>query len=312
MGDNCRTCLILVDENNAISVNQYAEKLSSRRIQISDIIEQCVSELDLEISNAPVICNPCYDSLINIYTFKLKCIRTEEKIYAYMEENNVRLGEGKIDLSKVMGSRNSEVEETVIISDSESVQEISGCENEDASVTRIDNVVKNCFDVGERDQRTDKESSSTPVAFLGESYSCAKCPYKTYRKDLLERHLQYNCKHPGCHACIYESARKCHMPRHMFKHRCNKAKGYFCGLCNKFITEKRNLRLHILYKHSSFTLPYKCTIGGCDDTFERKSEFNNHIVTHVSYKPFICQLCKKGFFNETQWDKHLEEDHKLC
>lgn len=72
-------------------------------------------------------------------------------------------------------------------------------------------------------------SSSAPTVRKKEHYTCAKCLYKTYRKDLLAKHVS---KHMTIHG---ENSRR---------------RRYYCGLCNKPSMAKGNMRMHILYKHS--------------------------------------------------------------
>lgn len=58
-----------------------------------------------------------------------------------MEQNNLRLGD-KVDLSNLLEISNPDAQEIVLISDSDSVQEVSfsECVNEDATIKQEDKI----------------------------------------------------------------------------------------------------------------------------------------------------------------------------
>lgn len=68
----------------------------------------------MEICDSPVICESCYKLLKSAYKFRLICVQTEEKIYQYIEKNNLRLGES-IDLNNLSEKYTIKYEDSVNI-----------------------------------------------------------------------------------------------------------------------------------------------------------------------------------------------------
>ncbi|KAJ8920994.1 hypothetical protein NQ315_015790 [Exocentrus adspersus] len=307
----CRACLTVIRyPNKATSVHQPAKNLNTQ-ILIKDVIERCIPEMDLDISSSSaVICHSCHEALVNAYVFKSKCYETEERIFTYMEKNNLNMGD-KIDLRDLLKGSNeeipskSDVDSDTAPEQAESFGSLSGGEED--------------YHMVNDEKSGGIRSSCDPHVNSGNSYSCARCNYCTYKKVNLQEHVHYFCLNKSlprtykCDHCTYKTFRKNYMTSHMMKrHGMNGP--YSCGICHRTFGCKSSMRLHILYKHSVLedVVPFRCRLDNCQEVFKRKSDFNFHVVTHATYNPFICQLCKKGFFDGEQWDKHMERVHELC
>lgn len=72
----------------------------------------------MEICDNPVICDTCYKLLQSAYKFRVICVETEEKIYQYIEKNNLRLGES-IDLSNISEKKVDKYEDLIIIEETD-------------------------------------------------------------------------------------------------------------------------------------------------------------------------------------------------
>ena len=53
--------------------------------------------------------------------------------------------------------------------------------------------------------------------------------------------------------------------------------------------------------------PHKC--AHCAKSFFTRQEMEAHVRTHTGDKPFICNLCKKGFSRSHHLKRHTETVH---
>ena len=101
---------------------------------------------------------------------------------------------------------------------------------------------------------------------------------------------------------------------------CYNTQAYACKECNESYTLERNLKRHILEKHTQEN-HYQCEI--CDHSFNRKDNMLKHqriqhnfdvkMVTlpgiNDEYLKQICQFCDKSFKTKCTLNRHLETVH---
>jgi len=74
---------------------------------------------------------------------------------------------------------------------------------------------------------------------------------------------------------------------------------YPCDLCQRTLTQKSNLRAHLLTHESNPDLKYPFTCGSCQRKFTQKGTLRIHMLTHefnpdLKY-PFTCGSCPRKF-----------------
>lgn len=60
---------------------------------------------------------------------------------------------------------------------------------------------------------------------------------------------------------------------------------------------------------STSTLPYQC--WACDKRFSCHSQMKNHEVVHSDEKPFVCEVCNRGFRRKYDMKRHVQLIHKM-
>ncbi|XP_050718391.1 uncharacterized protein LOC126999693 isoform X2 [Eriocheir sinensis] len=66
---------------------------------------------------------------------------------------------------------------------------------------------------------------------------------------------------------------------------------FFCEICSKILTDKKNLIIH-MKSHMGQTKA-KCKV--CGKEFNRKSYLWTHMRTHTDHRPYKCNYCNKAF-----------------
>ncbi|XP_042217253.1 uncharacterized protein LOC121862909 [Homarus americanus] len=79
-----------------------------------------------------------------------------------------------------------------------------------------------------------------------------------------------------------------------------KTEQFFCEICNKLLTDKRNLILH-MKSHMGET---KTSCGVCGKQFNRKSYLWTHMRVHTNQRPYGCNFCPKWFKQYSTWKNH--------
>ncbi|XP_076253997.1 uncharacterized protein LOC143192498 [Rhynchophorus ferrugineus] len=108
----CRTCLSVID--NEVCVHKINEENVTKEMKIKELLLSYISEIDLNVSKNPVICNDCLNTITGFHTFKNKCVKTENVINLYLKRNNRKklinledvitnkcLKKGNLNISKV-------------------------------------------------------------------------------------------------------------------------------------------------------------------------------------------------------------------
>ena len=69
---------------------------------------------------------------------------------------------------------------------------------------------------------------------------------------------------------------------------------HICEECSKSFSSAVNLKNHILTFHER-KFPFKCPYPGCGKHYSIRTRLNIHLKTHLTEKPFECELCGKTF-----------------
>ena len=80
-----------------------------------------------------------------------------------------------------------------------------------------------------------------------------------------------------------------------------------CIICKDNFKTPDQLKKHLHYEHYyTFRLPLKCTI--CDENFNARHKFIDHLILHSSKTPYVCDSCGKKFSNKSARQAH-EKQH---
>ncbi|KAK9888652.1 hypothetical protein WA026_000881 [Henosepilachna vigintioctopunctata] len=98
----CRICLksVKVDEWRYLSASCMNE--INKNGSLKDLLEECVSEVNLQLTDSPRICKECLVLLKIAIQFKKVCHNTEEQLYNYMKCNDCLEEYSNINLKEVI------------------------------------------------------------------------------------------------------------------------------------------------------------------------------------------------------------------
>ena len=151
---------------------------------------------------------------------------------------------------------------------------------------------------------------------ITQEFKCGDCDFKCYEKSEMEKHVLM--KHTGdkCSLCDYIGINQVMLEKHLdFKH--NQSKSMNCFECDKEVTSKGQLKIHMENEHAMVKLRnnqstiIECRI--CSKTFQDKRNFMLHRKSsHIEVVAF-CKNESEGrcvFSSDKCWWKHKEKDNQ--
>ncbi|OQS00049.1 hypothetical protein THRCLA_06284 [Thraustotheca clavata] len=128
------------------------------------------------------------------------------------------------------------------------------------------------------------------------SSSTSSCTRPTTKK-------QHQCSYCG-KLCKCNSELVHHMRTH------TQEKPFMCTFegCNKRFTQSSNCTAHIRSAHYGVKA-YACKFPGCTKRYSHSTSLKEHSYTHTGNRPYVCELCGKGFGQKVNLIRH-SKTHK--
>ncbi|EFA05621.1 zinc finger protein 64 [Tribolium castaneum] len=309
----CRTCLQIVDKSTFYYIDTFDNSQISNTVP-KDVLQVCVPEMDLYISEQPGICSDCLNMFETFYNFKNKCLASEDKILSYFKRNKLD-PQSKVNLSCVVYD----------VDDNETNKKLAQLETS----PEIDIIKLNGAPKPIRAQPDDKEVlllTCNQCSFAtmdktklithkclptpcSEKYKCPYCEYSTSRRYRLSYHV--NAKHTKtnwyhCTQCEYKTTDSSSLRRHLKVVHVERegTAVVTCSTCYFTTTSQVALQRHKVAKHGPPM--HQCTI--CSYQTKDKSNFRKHQYVHGD-KPKKCTKCSYQCVSPYQLEKHYKRSH---
>lgn len=228
---------------------------------------------------------------------------------------------GTLVIPETSGDNKSLNSADPIVQDSSDISETdSDCINVEHSGDEIDDMDK---EIGEIDTE-DSDDVFYECRFCGKRFSsyhhwrlhrkrhkasesvekCEKCHKLFGRKEQFTKHLCVPRKHNECEICDEQFGNAILLTRHRTIH---KGPTFKCCKCSILFTRKCNLDRHMNRRHLVKSY-YNCLL--CPKSFSGKRAHTTHLLSHFKSAK-SCAVCKATFSSPAEYDKHIEEKHKI-
>lgn len=324
--ENCRICLEDKPESKLLSDHYSAKELPTTaklKLQCYMDVYKFVAEIHAEPASKLItppstslffpkrICNECVAQLKVAFVFRRKLLKSEKVL-----KNLLHLY-GQQDLEETV-EQEIEVKEEDTIDSNDEVQEYEYVDQEpeeysaeseyeelaDSSPVACDVQINlNQVDFN----RQLKKDSITPEKSMSRGSNIDVNPENSRGNSPLftDKPVTSQCEDCG----------KMISTRYLAKHRENhrvggkKDKSFACDLCDRRYTLKENLNKHkrIHSNDKRYTCPY------CDEKFMHWASRKYHIICrHTGEKPYVCEICGKGFRHSSQYYTHVRRHTGLA
>ncbi|CAH1382122.1 hypothetical protein MTP99_006036 [Tenebrio molitor] len=309
----CRACLQNVDKSGYFYIDTFDNTQIPNTIP-KDLLQLCVPEMDLYISEQPGICGECLSMFESFYNFKNKCLASEEKIHKYLSRNKMGL-QCKVNLTRVVDEESEppqRVDESGEVIQMDNMREADSIKVATAPNSEFSDemMIFSCNECSfvTMDQVKLVRHKCLEVTPL-DKYKCPYCDYSTCRRYRLSYHI--NAKHTKtssyeCAQCDYKTNDANLLKRHQKTHGPSEKTGemFTCPLCEFSSGSAVALQRHRVAQHGP--VMQCCTV--CSYQTKDKSNFRKHLYIHGD-KPRKCTKCSYQCVSPYQLEKHYKRSH---
>ncbi|XP_022817550.1 zinc finger protein 569-like isoform X2 [Spodoptera litura] len=145
-------------------------------------------------------------------------------------------------------------------------------------------------------------------------YSCEICHVTFTRKDNLMVHIRlqhivrngYKCK-----SCKFDSKNFSKLVAHWHANHAETPGQYQCNTCSKWTSSRAAMTKHLeIHGEKKYACDVKLRDVGvwlqCGYSTYTIEVMRRHVLTHVSEKPYKCEICSKSYIQRAQLQRHLE------
>ena len=141
-------------------------------------------------------------------------------------------------------------------------------------------------------------------------FECSVCKAGYRHKENLQSHIEFVHEKKGghiCSACGKKYATKGEVKKHFaFVHEQIK---YECDMCDKSLSSKYNLKLHVEKHHEGKKPSVECPT--CSKCFQSNTSLKRHVNdVHEKKRPFGCDFCGLTFAQKSQLVTHMKGKHR--
>ena len=144
------------------------------------------------------------------------------------------------------------------------------------------------------------------------NYHCTLCNKSYFQSgDLIKHHKSVHEKTKSfvCHLCNKSLSRKTILESHMKKFHSNKDASKICQICNKKLVSDVGLKFHMTTVHSA---KEKIQCDKCDKFMSNKSNLKRHVeINHEGFKGnHECKICLNTYYGPNKLMHHVNKTHK--
>lgn len=178
------------------------------------------------------------------------------------------------------------------------------------SQTKRESTQHECLDSKKPDQLCKVSDSNT----FEKPLCCDKCEMKFTSEHFLNKHVKLTHRNKNNAAICEFCGKDCKKPASLKVHlNCHKVKP--CPYCGKLLKSHSHYKVHVKNHESNIKKPsrkvqYSCNV--CSYKSFNKNSLQAHInKVHLQTRPFICELCNKGFFKKSNLTEHMTVHTKV-
>ncbi|CAL8143438.1 unnamed protein product [Orchesella dallaii] len=150
---------------------------------------------------------------------------------------------------------------------------------------------------------------------LAGAFECDICKEKFERKYSLEQHLKCHMKDDKvkvfkCEKCPKTFSKNRNLANHIINVHKTPESTWHCDQCGKMFKFKGKLDQHMSYTHTDPSQwKFVCPKEGCGKRCWSNQKLREHIRTHTTERPFICDFCGETYRTPYTLRTHLAKVH---